>query len=85
VLDLWRRRNLTIVLVTHDVDEAVFMADRVVVLSRRPTIVSKVRSVAVSRPRDPITTREDPAFLALRHELMTELLSQHDTDADGRA
>ncbi len=75
VLDIWRKRNLTIVLVTHDVDEAVFMADRVVMLNRRPATVSRVRVVAVPRPRDPITTREEAHFLALRHELMTELLT----------
>jgi NitT/TauT family transport system ATP-binding protein len=76
VLDIWRKRKLTVVLVTHDVDEAVFMADRVVMLSRRPTVVTGARTVAVPRPRDPITSREDPQFLALRHELISELLTR---------
>jgi NitT/TauT family transport system ATP-binding protein len=84
VLDLWNKRKLTVVLVTHDVDEAVFMADRVVMLSRRPTIVSRVCEVAVPRPRDPITTREEPLFLALRHELMAELLTRPPSSGDVR-
>jgi NitT/TauT family transport system ATP-binding protein len=76
VLDIWRKRRLTIVLVTHDVDEAVFMADRVVMLSRRPAVIGTVREVTLERPRDPITTREDPRFLALRHELLSQLLTR---------
>lgn len=84
VLDIWLKRSLTVVLVTHDVDEAVFMADRVVMLSRRPTIVSRVRDVEVPRPRDPITAREEPHFLALRHDLMTELLTRPDDGQGGR-
>jgi NitT/TauT family transport system ATP-binding protein len=76
VLDIWRKRRLTAVLVTHDVDEAVFMADRVVMLSRRPATVGTVREVTLGRPRDAITTREDAQFLALRHELLGELLTR---------
>ncbi|HLG87756.1 MAG TPA: ABC transporter ATP-binding protein [Alphaproteobacteria bacterium] len=83
VLDLWSRRKLTVVLVTHDVDEAVFMADRIVMLSGRPAKVTKMREVAITRPRDPITTREDPDFLALRHDLMAELLARPGVNEGG--
>jgi NitT/TauT family transport system ATP-binding protein len=76
VQDLREKQRFTAVLVTHDVDEAVFLADRVVVLSARPSTV--VRSVAIElpRPRDSLATREDPRFLELRHELLEMLLKK---------
>jgi NitT/TauT family transport system ATP-binding protein len=76
VQELRDKQRFTAVLVTHDVDEAVFLADRVVVLSARPARV--VRSIATDlpRPRDNLATREDPRFLALRHELLAMLLKK---------
>jgi NitT/TauT family transport system ATP-binding protein len=70
LLDLVRRFNKTCVLVTHDVDEAVYMADRVVVLSQRPTAVVHEIVVSLARPRDQIMTRSEPEYLRLRAELL---------------
>ena len=70
LLDLARRYDQTCVLVTHDVDEAVYMADRIVVLSRRPTTVVTELPVALPKPRDQLATREDRAYLDLRHEVI---------------
>ena len=53
-----------------------FLADRVAVLSHRPTTLSEVIEVGLPRPRDHITTREDERFLALRHHLMEALLGR---------
>jgi len=71
LLDLAQRFNQTCLLVTHDVDEAVYMADRVVVLSRRPTHVVTDLKVDLPKPRDQLATREHPTYLALRHEVIT--------------
>lgn len=76
ILDLWQKQKLTVVLVTHDVDEAVFLSDRIAILSRRPAVIEDVIETAIPRPRDAITTREHPRFLALRHVLMERLLSR---------
>jgi NitT/TauT family transport system ATP-binding protein len=76
VLDLWARQSLTILLITHDVDEAVFMADRIAVLSSRPSTVETVVDTELPRPRDAMGTRELPRFLQLRHELVTHLLNR---------
>ena len=53
LLRLWEKERKTVLFVTHDVDEAVQLADRVVVLSRRPATVQTVISVPLPRPRDP--------------------------------
>lgn len=70
LLDLAKRYNQTCVLVTHDVEEAVYMANRVLVLGRRPTRVVREVMVDLPTPRDQLATREDPAFLHARHEVM---------------
>jgi NitT/TauT family transport system ATP-binding protein len=74
ILDLWQKQRFTAVLVTHDVDEAVFLADRVAVLSRRPSQIAEVVDTHLPRPRDNIATRELPRFIELRHHLLEQLL-----------
>jgi NitT/TauT family transport system ATP-binding protein len=75
LLELAQRFQQTCVLVTHDVEEAVYVADRVIVLSRRPTRVLADLPVACPKPRDQLTTREHPEFLRLRHEVITMIRS----------
>jgi ABC-type nitrate/sulfonate/bicarbonate transport system ATPase subunit len=69
VLRLWRARGTTMVLVTHDIDEAIYMSDRIVVLTPRPGRVERIIDVALERPRH----RNDPRFLELRAEILEEL------------
>ena len=76
IQSLWVRHGFTAVLVTHDVDEAVFLADRIAVLSKRPSRVAHVFDTQLPRPRDMITTPELPRYLALRHELLSMLLER---------
>jgi NitT/TauT family transport system ATP-binding protein len=77
ILELWEKHRFTAVLVTHDVDEAVFLADRVAVLSARPSVVLHDIPTELPRPRDTIATRETPRFLELRHELLAMLLGRN--------
>jgi len=76
VQSLWAQHGFTAVLVTHDVDEAVFLADRVAVLSARPSRVVRVIETGLPRPRDKITTPELPRYLELRHTLLSLLLGR---------
>jgi NitT/TauT family transport system ATP-binding protein len=69
LLDVWRAHDSTIVMVTHDIDESVYLADRVVVLSRPPTHVAADIAVDLTRPRDQIETRASARFVALRSEV----------------
>jgi ABC-type nitrate/sulfonate/bicarbonate transport system ATPase subunit len=66
VLRLWRARGTTMLLVTHDIDEAIYMSDRIVIMTPRPGRIERVIDVALDRPRH----RNDPRFLALRSEIL---------------
>lgn len=52
LLDVWQKSQKTVILVTHDIDEAIFMADRVVVMESRPGKIKEIIQVDYSRPRD---------------------------------
>ena len=65
-LNLRDEFGVTIVFVTHDIDEAVFLADRVVALSDRPTTVTEIVAVDLPQPRDQLATKELPEFVHLR-------------------
>ena len=67
----------TIIFVTHSVDEALFLSDRVVVLSKRPSTIYKIVDVPWPRPRD----RADPEFTALRKKILS-YLEQHNVMDD---
>lgn len=69
LLAAWSRYRPTLLLVTHDLDEAAYLADRVVLLSERPSRVQDVRAVLLPRPRD----RRDPALADLRARLLEAL------------
>lgn len=66
LLRIRKEKNMTMVMVTHDVDEAVYLSDRIVVMSPRPAKVEKVVSVLLSQPRD----RNNPEFIRLRSEIL---------------
>jgi len=76
ILELHAKLSFTVVLVTHDVDEAIFLADRVAVLGTRPGTLVRDIPTRIPRPRDTITTRESDRFVALRHQLLDFLLSR---------
>ena len=75
LLRLWHEFHMTVVFVTHDVDEAVFLSDRVVVLSRRPGTVKAELAVDLPRPRD-LDLLTTTAFTELKREAFELLLSE---------
>ena len=77
LLDLWQETQPTVLVVTHDLDEAVLLADRVIVMPPRPGRLSEARPVVLSRPRD----RDSAAFAAARRGVMHALDA---TGASGR-
>ncbi len=69
ILRLSAENNTTNFFVTHDLDEALYLSDRVVALSANPGRISQVIDVPLPRPRNQLLTREQPGFLALRRDL----------------
>ena len=69
VASIRARYNITIVVVTHDIDEAVYLSDRVIVLSKSPTTVLAEVGITIPRPRDQVLTRSTPQFGALRMQV----------------
>jgi len=67
LLSIWEKQKKTILFVTHSVDEAVYLSDRIVALTRAPGRISDIVQVTVSRPRD----RSDPEFVSLRKHVLT--------------
>jgi NitT/TauT family transport system ATP-binding protein len=74
VLDVRARYGITMMLVTHDIDESVYMADRVIVLSAPPTEVRTVLDVELPWPRHQLQTKELPEFLALRNAVYEQIV-----------
>jgi NitT/TauT family transport system ATP-binding protein len=66
VLKLRDRYGMTILFVTHDIDESVYLADRIAVLTHAPTEVKELIDVGLPSPRDQIATKELPEFAQLR-------------------
>jgi ABC-type nitrate/sulfonate/bicarbonate transport system ATPase subunit len=72
LLQVWEEHRVTVLFVTHDVDEAIFLADRVVVLASRPGRVKRDVAVDLPRPRafDLLT---DPRFMAIKREVLAAI------------
>src|SRR5262245_42020744 len=76
LLGIAARYRQACLLVTHDVEEAIYMGDRVIVLSTRPARVVREIRVPLPRPRDQIETRETAAFLDIRHDVLSLIRSE---------
>ena len=72
LLDVWAKDQITIIFVTHSVDEAVFLADKIVVMTARPGKIKKVINVELPRPRD----RTSAEANELRHKLLGMLAEE---------
>jgi NitT/TauT family transport system ATP-binding protein len=69
LLRIWEAERKTIVFVTHDIDEAVQMADRVVVLSARPAVVQEIVNIDIPHPRE----ISSPRYLQLRDGILQQI------------
>lgn len=69
VLSLAKNHGTTVVFITHDLEEAIYLGDRVVVLAANPGRIVEDIAVDIAHPRNQLTTREDPRFLSHRHHI----------------
>jgi NitT/TauT family transport system ATP-binding protein len=72
---LWRELGLTIIFVTHDVDEGLYLSTRVVALTRAPGAIAIDLAVDLPQPRDQIATRALPLYLDYRARLLAQLFT----------
>ncbi len=72
VLRIWQRDRKTMILVTHDIDEAIYLGDRVIVMSERPGTIRKVIQITLARPRD----RSSSEFMSYRREIFQEFFGE---------
>jgi nitrate/nitrite transport system ATP-binding protein len=84
LVEVWNRTKVTAIMVTHDVDEAILLADRVVMMSNGPrATIGKVLKVDLPRPRDRKALLEHPQFYAYREEVLQFLADyEHGVQAD---
>ena len=73
LLELWQRERKTVIFVTHSMDEAVYLSDRVVVMTPRPGKVAEVLDVPLPRPRLADEVRRDPKFVDLTNYIWDSL------------
>ena len=71
--NIWAKEKITMILVTHDVDEAVFLGDRVVVMQPNPGRIRRILDVGLPRPRN----RSDSRFIALRDDVLSDFAELH--------
>ncbi len=73
VARLAKDERRTVVFVTHDLEEAIYLGDRVIALAANPGRIAEIVTIQLPRPRNQLTTREDPRFLEYRHRLYRHL------------
>ncbi len=78
ILKVRRDLGITVVLVTHDIDEAIYLSDRIVVLSKNPSIVREVVDVSLGDERSQVETRSSGQFLELRNHLLSLVMPKDD-------
>jgi NitT/TauT family transport system ATP-binding protein len=66
IRSVWRQLGVTLLFVTHDIDESVYLGQRVIMLSHAPTTVADELAIDLPDTRDQLTTRADPRFTTLR-------------------
>ena len=69
VLRLWENRRTTMLLVTHDIDEAIYMSDRIIIMTQAPGRIDREIDIGLARPRD----RTSDSFLRFRGEILEHL------------
>lgn len=70
LLEIQARLNVTVLVVTHDIDESVYLADNIIVMSKAPSTVAEIIKVGLARPRDQIATKEEAEFVHARAHVL---------------
>lgn len=74
LLSIWQRFRQTVVFVTHSIDEAITLADRIIVMKAKPGEVFHILDVPIERPRSIVSVRQHPAYEPLREVIWADML-----------
>lgn len=74
LLRIWKEQKNTMILVTHDIDEAIFLSNRVIIMSERPGTIKDIIKINLGYPRD----RSQYSFLEIRRKILTHFLENKD-------
>ncbi|MCI3280550.1 nitrate ABC transporter ATP-binding protein [Synechococcus sp. PCC 6717] len=78
LLNIWQEHRCTVLMITHDIDEALFLADRVVMMTNGPEArIGEIMSIPFVRPRDRERILEDPTYYELRNNALDFLYHRH--------
>ena len=73
LLQLWAELKTTILFITHDIEEAIYLSDRIGVLSRRPSEIVQELRIDFARPRDQVVTRAETRFMEIRNHIYRQI------------
>jgi bicarbonate transport system ATP-binding protein len=83
LLKIWNDHRCTVLMITHDIDEALFLADRLVMMTNGPAAkIGEVMDIPFSRPRDRVRIMEDPQYYKLRNYALDYLFHRYAHDDD---
>jgi NitT/TauT family transport system ATP-binding protein len=85
IRSVWRQLGVTLLFVTHDIDESVYLGQRVITLSHAPTTVTDDLAIDLPDSRDQLTTRADPRFTELRTHVYRQIQRAKRDASDGVA
>ncbi|MEE3716916.1 nitrate ABC transporter ATP-binding protein [Tumidithrix elongata RA019] len=78
LLTIWREHRVTVMMITHDIDEAIFLSDRIVMMTNGPAAqIGEIVEVPFERPRDRAKIMEDPRFFTLRNHALEFLFNRY--------
>ncbi len=81
LLQIWRQHKVTVLMITHDIDEALFLADRIVMMTNGPAAnIGEIMTVPFARPRNRAEIMEDPHYYTMRNQALDFLFGRHAHD-----
>ena len=83
LMDIWYRTKVTILMITHDVDEAIYLSDRIVMMTNGPAAtIGEILAIPLPHPRKRAMLTEDPQFFTLRNRCLSFLYERFALDVD---
>ena len=76
VLKLWHELSTTILFITHDIEEAIYLSDRILLLGQRPSRIIEELPIDFVRPRNQMLTRAHPGFMEVRNRIYQRIRNE---------